>query len=134
MHPDPGPVRPVSGQPCTPPALGSYHPEGTACTSYSTPTFECFPYVVSLAPSGTTTLSVTGVEPDGALDLAVTTSAVTTVNEVPPPPSPSTFTCQAAPTAVTLWTQPTPSAGHGTRTAGRPQHATTGPSRPPRSP
>ena len=87
-----------------PPALGSYHPEGVSCSNYSTPTFECFPYVVSLAPSGTTTLSVTGVAPNGALELAVTTSAVTTVNEVPPPPSTTTFTCQAAPTTVTLRT------------------------------
>jgi hypothetical protein len=91
-----------------PPALGSYHPEGTACSDYTTPTFECFPYVVSLAPSGTTTLTVTGVEPDGALDLSVSTAAVTTVSEVPPPPSTTTYTCQAAPTSVTLSTQATP--------------------------
>jgi hypothetical protein len=88
-----------------PPALGSYHPEGVSCSNYSTPTFGCFPYVVSLAPSGTTTLTVTGVEPNGALDLSVATAAVTTVSEVPPPPSTTTFTCQAAPTAVTLSTQ-----------------------------
>ena len=43
-----------------PPALGSSHPEGTSCSDYSTPTFECFPYVVSLTPSGTTTLTVSG--------------------------------------------------------------------------
>jgi hypothetical protein len=91
-----------------PPALGSYHPEGVSCSDYSTPTFECFPYVVSLAPSGTTTLTVTGVEPDGALDLSVSTAAVTTVSEVPPPPSTITFTCQDAPTTVTLSTQATP--------------------------
>ena len=93
---------PASATP--PPALGSYHPEGVTCSNYSTPTFECFPYVVSLAPSGTTTLTVTGVEPDGALDLSVTTAAVTTVSEVPPPPSTTTFTCQSAPTTVTLRT------------------------------
>jgi hypothetical protein len=87
-----------------PPALGSSHPEGTSCSDYSTPTFECFPYVVSLTPSGTTSLTVSGVEPDGALDATVTTGAVTTVSEVPPPPSTSTFTCQAAPTSVTLST------------------------------
>ncbi len=91
-----------------PPALGSYHPEGVSCSDYSTPTFECFPYVVSLAPSGTTTLTVTGVEPNGALDLSVSTAAVTTVSEVPPPPSTITFTCQAAPASVTLSTQVTP--------------------------
>ena len=91
-----------------PPALGSYHPEGVTCSNYSTPTFACFPYVVSLVPSGTTTLSVSGVEPDGALDLSVKTAAVTTVSEVPPPPSTTTFTCTTAPATVTLSTQTTP--------------------------
>ena len=88
-----------------PPALGSSHPEGTSCSDYSTPTFECFPYVVSLTPSGTTSLTVSGVQPDGALDATVTTGAVTTVGEVPPPPSTSTFTCQAPPASVTLSTK-----------------------------
>jgi hypothetical protein len=87
-----------------PPALGSSHPEGTSCSDYSTPTFECFPYVVSLTPSGTTTLTVSGVQPDGALDATVSTAAVTTVSEVPPPPSTSTFTCQALPASVVLST------------------------------
>ena len=91
-----------------PPAIGSYHPEGVACSNYSTPTFECFPYVLSLAAFGTTTLTVTGVEPDGSLDLSVSTAAVTTVSEVPPPPSTSTFTCKTAPATVTLSTQRTP--------------------------
>ncbi len=88
-----------------PPALGSAHPEGTSCSDYSTPTFECFPYVVSLTPSGTTTLTVSGVQPDGALDATVNTGAVTTVGEVPPPPSTSTFSCQAAPATPTLSTK-----------------------------
>jgi len=91
-----------------PPALGSYHPEGVSCSNYFTPTFACFPYVVSLAPSGTTNLTVTGVDPDGALSLSVTTAAVTTVSEVPPPPSTTRFTCQTAPATVTLSTQATP--------------------------
>jgi hypothetical protein len=95
---------PSPASPTPPPALGSAHPEGTSCSDYSTPTFECFPYVVSLTPSGTTSLTVSGVEPDGALDATVTTGAVTTVSEVPPPPSTSTFTCKAAPTSVTLST------------------------------
>ena len=95
---------PSPASPTPPPALGSSHPEGTSCSDYSTPTFECFPYVVSLTPSGTTSLTVSGVEPDGALDATVTTGAVTTVSEVPPPPSTSTFTCQALPTSVTLST------------------------------
>lgn len=60
---------------------------------------------MSLEPYGTTSLSVTDVEPDGALDAKVTTSAVTTVSEFP---SPSTsFTCQTAPATVTLSTQAT---------------------------
>jgi hypothetical protein len=95
---------PSPASPTPPPALGSSHPEGTPCAGYSTPTFECFPYVVSLTPSGTTSLTVSGVEPDGALDATVTTAAVTTVNEVPPPPSTSTFTCQSSPASVTLST------------------------------
>jgi hypothetical protein len=90
-----------------PPALGSYHPEGVSCSDYSTATFECFPYVVSLTPYGTTSLTVTGVAADGALEATVSTAAVTTVSEVPPPPSTSTFTCQGAPTTVTLSTQTT---------------------------
>jgi hypothetical protein len=89
-----------------PPALGSYHPEGTPCIGYSTPTFSCFPYVVSLAPSGNSTLTVTGVEANGALDLQVATAAVTTVSEVPSPTE--SFTCQGAPASVTLSTQAGP--------------------------
>ncbi len=96
---------PSPASPTPPAGLGNDHPEGTACSGYSTPTFNCFPYVVSLTPSGDTSLSVSGVESDGALDLQVTTSAVTTVTEVPPPPSP-TFTCQDNPTVVTLSTVP----------------------------
>ncbi len=88
-----------------PPALGSYHPEGVSCSHYSTPTFECFPYVVSLTPVGTTSLAVTGVQPDGALELSVSTAAVTTVGEFPPPPSTVSFTCRDDPTALTLSTQ-----------------------------
>jgi hypothetical protein len=90
-----------------PPALGSYHPEGVSCSDYTTPTFECFPYVVSLTPSGTTSLTVSGVAANGALEATVSTAAVTTVSEVPPPPSTSTFTCVGAPTDVTLSTQAT---------------------------
>jgi hypothetical protein len=90
-----------------PPAIGSYHPEGTSCTDYQSATFECFPYVVSLTASGTTSLTVTGVAADGALQVSVSTAAVTTVNETPPPPSTSTFTCQGAPVKVTLSTEVT---------------------------
>jgi hypothetical protein len=91
---------PASSTP--PPALGNEHPEGTACQGYSTPTFACFPYVVSLTPDGNTTLTVSGVESDGALDLEVSTEAVTTVSEISPPAP--TMTCQNQPTAVTLST------------------------------
>ncbi|HEY7948511.1 MAG TPA: hypothetical protein VID75_12610 [Acidimicrobiales bacterium] len=94
---------PSPASPTPPPALGNDHPEGTACSGYSTPTFNCFPYVVSLTPSGDASLSVTGVESTGALDLQVTTAAVTTVTEVPPAPSP-TFTCQGSPTTISLST------------------------------
>jgi hypothetical protein len=51
---------------------------------------------------------VSGVESNGALDLQVATSAVTTVSEIPPPPNTSTYTCQTAPASVTLATQPGP--------------------------
>ena len=94
---------PSPGSPTPPPALGNDHPEGTSCSAYTTPTFLCFPFVVSLTPSGDTKLAVTGVEPDGALDLQVTTTATTTATLVAPPPSTTTFTCQDSPT-VTLST------------------------------
>ena len=105
VHPDRGTVRAIPGQQDAAAGLGEPHPEGTSCSDYTTPTFECFPYVVSLAAPGTTTLTVSGVQPDGALDATVATGAVTTVDEVPPPPSTSTFTCQAAPTTVSLSTK-----------------------------
>ena len=54
---------PSPASPTPPPALGSSHPEGTSCSDYSTPTFECFPYVVSLTPSGTTSLTVLASSP-----------------------------------------------------------------------
>ena len=95
---------PSPASPTPPPAIGNGHPEGTSCYGYSTPTFGCFPFVVSLTPSGDTHLSVTGVEPDGALDIQVTTSAVTTASEIPPPPSTTSSTCQDDPTTVTLST------------------------------
>ena len=94
---------PSPGSPTPPPALGNEHPEGTACAGYSTPTFACLPFIVTLTPSGDTSLSVSGVEPDGGLDLHVTTSAITTVSEVPPAPSP-TATCSDAPITVSLST------------------------------
>ncbi|HTT87174.1 MAG TPA: hypothetical protein VMF60_07395, partial [Acidimicrobiales bacterium] len=41
---------PSPASPTPPPAIGNDHPEGTSCYGYSTPTFECFPFVVSLKP------------------------------------------------------------------------------------
>jgi len=89
---------PSPASPTPPPALGNVHPEGTACEQYP----DCLPLVVALTPTGNTSLSVTGVEPDGALDLQVTTSAVTTVELLPS--ATTTFTCQNAPTSVPLST------------------------------
>jgi hypothetical protein len=89
---------PSPGAPTPPPPLGNVHPESAACEE----TPYCLPLVVSLTPTGNTTLSVTGVEPNGALNLQVTTSAVTTLHLVA---SPTTiFTCQDDPTRVPLST------------------------------
>jgi hypothetical protein len=98
---------PSPASPAPPPALGNDHPAGTSCYGYSTPTFLCFPFVVSLTPSGDTKLQVTGVESDGALDLQVTTSATTTVSEVPPPPATVVFTCEDNPTVTLSTVAPT---------------------------
>jgi hypothetical protein len=94
---------PEPGSPVPPPGIGNDHPEGTACTGYSTPTFACLPLVVSLTPSGDTDLTVSGVESDGALDLSVTTAATTTVSEIAPSPAP-VFTCEDDPATITLST------------------------------
>lgn len=94
---------PSPGNPVPPPALGNFHPEGTACTGYSTPTFACVPFVVSLTPSGNTNVSVLGVESSGGLDLQVTTSAVTTVSEYTSS-GPPVAVCSGAPVDVTLST------------------------------
>ena len=104
VHPDPGPVRTVAGQRDTTAGARELSPRRYLVLQLLDTDVRVFPLCGGLAPSGTTTLSVTGVAPNGALDLGVTTSAVTTVNEVPPPPSTTTFTCQAAPTTVTLRT------------------------------
>jgi hypothetical protein len=93
---------PSPGNPVPPPALGNSHPEGTACTGYSTPTFACVPFVVSLTP-GNTNVSVLGVEASGGLDLQVTTSAQATVSEYTSP-GPPVAVCSDAPVDVTLST------------------------------
>jgi hypothetical protein len=97
---------PSPASPTPPPAIGNDHPQGTSCYGYSTPTFECFPYAVRLTPAGNTSLAVTGVAPDGALELQVTTAAVTTVEEYPPPPVTTSFSCQDAPVSLNLSTEP----------------------------
>lgn len=98
---------PAPGSPIPPPGIGNSHPEGTACQGYSTKTFECITYVVTLTPSGNTDLTVTGVQPDGALNLQVKTAAVTSVSLVPPPPT-SPFVCSDAAAQVTLATVASP--------------------------
>jgi hypothetical protein len=94
---------PSPSSPTPPPAIGNSHPAGTKCSGYSTKTFECITYVVTLTPSGDSRLTVTGVQADGALNLQVTTSAVTAVSLVPPPPTPA-FVCTDDPAKVTLST------------------------------
>jgi len=61
---------------------------------------DCLPYIITLTPVGESSLTVTGVEPDGALNLRVTTSAITTVNLTV-----AKQTCENAPTTITLSTQ-----------------------------
>lgn len=89
---------PVPGQP-PPPTITNDPPPGQKC--YQAPNF-CLPYVITLTPVGTSTLTVTGVQPDGALMLSVTTRAVTALNITIPHVSES---CQDAPTTITLSTQ-----------------------------
>jgi hypothetical protein len=89
--PDPITNIPGGGSPCT------QNPDKTPrCPCSKTPA--CLPFVLSLTPQGPTTLTVTGVAPDGALELSVTTSAVTTANLL-------VSTCQNLATTVTLSTQ-----------------------------
>jgi hypothetical protein len=63
---------------------------------------------VTLTPAGSTTLSVVGTEPDGSLDLAGSTSAVTKIDfyadacGTPPPPVPTQTCVQFAPTTFNL--------------------------------
>jgi len=84
-----------------PPPTTNYPPPGSACWHAA----GCLPIVITLTPSGDSSLTVTGVEPNGALDLQVTTSAVTTATELPPPPSKVTFTCSNLATTIMLSTK-----------------------------
>jgi hypothetical protein len=76
--------------------------KGKTCLDSSSSTYGCIPLDVVLTPSGDTHLTVTGVQSDGALDLRVTTSAVTTITELVSQPYP---VCQNKATTVTLSTQ-----------------------------
>ena len=82
---------PGSGNPCT------SNPSGKPkCPCSSTPS--CLAFYLTLTPTGPTNLTVTGVAPNGALEISVTTSAITTA-------SLNTFSCQNKATKVTLSTQ-----------------------------
>ncbi len=61
----------------------------------------CLPYLVTLTPSGNSSLTVTGVDPNGEIEVSVTTSAVTTVQlaTVQPP-----LSCQNTKTQIILRT------------------------------
>jgi len=89
---------PLPGQ-VPPPTITNDPPRGHQC--YQAHNF-CIPYVITVTPVGTSTLTVTGVEPDGALMLSVTTSAITALNITLPGTSES---CQDDPTTITLSTQ-----------------------------
>jgi hypothetical protein len=93
-----------------PPPITNYPPPGEACWGAS----GCLPIALTLTPallpptagnpSGDTSLTVTGVEPDGALDLQVTTAAVTTATETPPESSTS-LVCSNAATVLSVTTK-----------------------------
>jgi len=99
------------------------HPEGTACEGYPGGQagfpYPCLPYVITLTPTGQTTLTVSGVESNGALDLQVNTAASATVTL-------NTQTCaQSGPTLLNLSTQlPTslPAGAPIAPTAGNPDY------------
>jgi hypothetical protein len=82
---------PGSGNPCTSKPTG--HP---GCPCSQTPS--CLAFYLTLTPYRNTTLTVTGVAPNGSLEISVTTSAITTATL-------NTFSCQNKPTTVTLSTQ-----------------------------
>jgi hypothetical protein len=65
---------PTSGSAPSPPITND-PPTGRECFG----AIDCLPYTVSLAPIGDSVLTVAGVASDGALELTVRTSAITTV-------------------------------------------------------
>ncbi|HEV2361359.1 MAG TPA: hypothetical protein VGS21_06640, partial [Acidimicrobiales bacterium] len=78
--------------------LTNVPPPGQQC--FGAPNF-CVPYVPQITPVGNTVLTVTGVEPNGQLDLSVSTSAVTTLSVQLPGNS---ETCSDTPTNIVLST------------------------------
>ena len=92
---------PTPGQP-PPPVITNVPPPGKVCLGNAYHKMPCIPYLVTLTPVGTTSLTVSGVEADGALDLRVTTSAVTTVSILVGTTPPI---CQNSATTITLSTQ-----------------------------
>jgi hypothetical protein len=89
---------PLPGVTAPPPPITNVPAPGQTCQN----TPSCLSYVVTLKPTGNTTLTVTGVQPNGALNLSVTTAAITSVSLSI---GTSTQTCTNAPTSVTLSTQ-----------------------------
>lgn len=65
----------------------------------------CTGYDLSFTPTGDTTLTVTGVEPDGSLDLSVTSGAITSVSYMAPATGEISTATQVGSTEVTLSTQ-----------------------------
>ncbi|MGH9172590.1 MAG: hypothetical protein ACRD0Z_17275 [Acidimicrobiales bacterium] len=90
---------PVKGQ-APSPTITNQPPPGKKCYEASN---HCIPYVVSLRADGGSSLTVTGVQPDGALDLSVTTGAQAGLSISFP--GGSGESCQNAKTTITLSTQ-----------------------------
>jgi len=88
----------MKGQTTPGPPLSNVHAEGVDCYN----TFGCLPYIPSLTPSGNSSLTVTGVEPDGALDLQVKTAATTSIDSIPS--SGTQLVCTDAAASITLST------------------------------
>jgi hypothetical protein len=89
---------PVPGQAPAPPTTNIPAP-GKQCYQQTT---LCIPYVVTLTPTGETSLTVTGVGAGGSLQLGVTTSASTTLSITLPNTAES---CQDAPATIALSSQ-----------------------------
>ncbi len=89
---------PVSGSPPSPSDTNKPPPHHQCYQAHNF----CIPYVISLTPVGNTTLTVMGVDQNGALNLSVTTSAKANLSITLPTTS---ETCSDDPTSITLSTQ-----------------------------